>query len=95
MGNIVVISTSKIRKITEIIKNRIEKEERLLCSGSKPHSNALNFSWFIFILFVFKKEAKKISAPRIIRISKFSIRNKIKILFCNLFNWKLNVLLLY
>ena len=53
-GNIIATSTSKIKKITVIIKNRSEKDLRILCSGSNPHSNALNFSRVIFILLVFR-----------------------------------------
>jgi hypothetical protein len=52
-GNKIATSTSKIKKITVITKNRREKDARILCSGSNPHSNALSFSRFIFILFVF------------------------------------------
>ena len=54
MGSIIATSTSKIKKTTVIIKNRREKELRILCSGSNPHSNALSFSRVIFVLFVLR-----------------------------------------
>jgi hypothetical protein len=44
IGKIIIISTSKIKKITVIMKNRSEKAVRVLWSGSKPHSKADAFS---------------------------------------------------
>ena len=49
IGNMIVTSISKIRKITVTIKNRSEKGVRILWDGSNPHSKDLNFSYFIFI----------------------------------------------
>jgi len=49
IGIIIVTSISKIKKMTVIIKNRKEKGVRILWDGSNPHSNDLNFSYFIFI----------------------------------------------
>lgn len=39
------ISTSKIKKIIAIKKNRIEKGIREEFKGLNPHSNGDNFSW--------------------------------------------------
>jgi len=44
MGRISVISTSKIKKITAIKKNRKEKGTRADLLGSNPHSKADGFS---------------------------------------------------
>jgi hypothetical protein len=44
MGKISVISTSKIKKITAIKKNRREKGTRADLLGSNPHSKADGFS---------------------------------------------------
>jgi hypothetical protein len=44
IGKIRVISTSKIRKIIVIKKNRIEKGIREEIMGSNPHSNGEIFS---------------------------------------------------
>ena len=43
-GNIKTNSTSKIKKIIEIKKNRIVKGRRALNLGLNPHSNGLIFS---------------------------------------------------
>lgn len=43
-GNSRVISTSKIKKITAIKKNRSEKGNRAVPLGSNPHSNGEFFS---------------------------------------------------
>lgn len=43
-GKIKINSTSKIRKIIEIKKNRIEKGRRAESLGVNPHSNGLAFS---------------------------------------------------
>lgn len=50
-GRISVISTSKIRKITAIKKNRSENGRRLGLLGSNPHSNGDGFSrsWIAFL----------------------------------------------
>lgn len=44
MGNIRAISTSKIKKITAIKKNRNENGKREEFNGSNPHSNGDIFS---------------------------------------------------
>lgn len=44
MGNIKAISTSKIKKIIAIKKNRKEKGRRDELNGSNPHSNGDIFS---------------------------------------------------
>lgn len=46
-GNIIAISISKIKKITVIIKNRNEKESRVLWEGSNPHSKQACFSFML------------------------------------------------
>lgn len=51
VGNNRVISTSKIRKITVIRKNRSEKGIREDDLGSKPHSNGVAFSRSTIIFF--------------------------------------------
>jgi len=45
MGKIRAISTSKIKKIIAIKKNRIEKGDREEFIGLKPHSKGESFSW--------------------------------------------------
>lgn len=49
-----VISTSKIKKITAIRKNRREKGIRAVLNGLNPHSNGDDFSrsLFVFMLIV-------------------------------------------
>lgn len=64
MGRIKAISTSKIRKIIAIIKNRIEKGIREEFMGSKPHSNGDDFSRSV-VVFLDKKEAKIITTDAI------------------------------
>ena len=44
IGNINLISISKIKNSTIKIKNRIEKGIRISLKGSKPHSNGVFFS---------------------------------------------------
>lgn len=51
IGKINVISTSKIKKIIAIKKNRIEKGNREELNGLNPHSNGDIFSRFDFIFF--------------------------------------------
>ena len=64
-GNKRAISTSKIRKITAIRKNRREKGRRAEDLGSKPHSNGDAFSRSI-ILFLASNEASNITIITII-----------------------------
>lgn len=51
MGRINAISTSKIKKIIAIKKNRIEKGRREEEIGSNPHSNGEAFSRSIVLFF--------------------------------------------
>jgi len=44
IGKIKINSTSKIRKMIAIKKNRIEKGKRDMVLGENPHSKGLNFS---------------------------------------------------
>lgn len=46
IGKIKAISTSKIKKIIVIKKNRREKGIREEDKGSNPHSKGEDFSWF-------------------------------------------------
>lgn len=59
-GNNKINSTSKIKKIIEIKKNRNEKGKRAFKKGENPHSNGLIFSLSKFILFPTKIPKKKI-----------------------------------
>lgn len=43
-GRRIATSTSKIKKISVVIKNRIEKALRAFLKGEKPHSNGVIFS---------------------------------------------------
>ena len=65
-----MISTSKIRKITAIRKNRIENEMRLDVLISNPHSKGEGFSRSKKIFFA-RKEFKKINK---IEIPKANIK---------------------
>lgn len=64
IGKINAISTSKIKKIIAIIKNRIEKGRREESEGSNPHSKGDLFSRSIKA-FLDKKEAKIITISAI------------------------------
>jgi len=61
-----VISTSKIRKITAIRKNRMEKDRRLEVLLSNPHSNGEGFSRSVVIFFA-RKELRKIKITESLR----------------------------
>ena len=74
-----VISTSKIRKITAIRKNRREKGNRADPLGSKPHSKGEAFSRSI-IVFLAKAEDKIITIEAIRRITNTKREAK-KIIF--------------
>lgn len=74
-GKIKAISTSKIKKIIAIKKNRIEKGIREDLKGSNPHSNGAAFSRSLIIFFD-KIEAKSIMINEIIIVIKVKIVNK-------------------
>ena len=67
-GRIKVISTSKIRKITAIRKNRKEKGNRAEPRGSNPHSNGDPFSRSVIVFFD-SKDAIIITAAAIMTIT--------------------------
>jgi hypothetical protein len=69
IGKIRAISTSKIKKIIVIKKNRIEKGRRDEFIGSKPHSKGDVFSRS-FIVFFANNEARYITTIEIIKIIK-------------------------
>ena len=94
IGNKIAISTSKIKKITAIKKNRSENGIRDLLNGSNPHSKGDLFSRSI-ILFFDKIEAKSIITV-VIRININLIIIIILIIYpemFRLFDWKSNILL--
>jgi len=66
-GNKRVISTSKIRKITAIKKNRRENGNRAVPLGSKPHSKGEFFSRSEIVFFD-NKEAIAITTVEITKI---------------------------
>jgi hypothetical protein len=82
IGIINAISTSKIKKIIAIKKNRIEKGYRDEFKGLKPHSKGVSLFRSINI-FLDKIDAKSITIEEIInnRKAKEKIR-KIKKFFC-------------
>ena len=71
IGKIRAISTSKIKKIIAIKKNRIEKGIRDLFKGSNPHSKEEDFSRSNFNFFE-RKEAKIITIIEINKIIKLA-----------------------
>lgn len=82
IGRIRAISTSKIKKIMAIKKNRIEKGDREEFRGLNPHSKGEGFSWSK-ICFFLKSEASIITTLAIIKIIKEAI-NKLKIIYIKL-----------
>lgn len=95
MGRITEISTSKIKKIMEIIKNWREKGWRDEVLGSNPHSKGENFSRSRFFFLEIKIEMK--IRIKVIEIINIAIIDKDKIIYIilfmdKLFNWKLNIL---
>lgn len=74
IGKISAISTSKIRKIIAIKKNRIEKGSRADLFGSNPHSKGELFSRSLIIFFA-NKDAKSITAAPIINVIKIRVNN--------------------
>lgn len=79
IGNIIVISTSKIKKMTAIKKNWIENGVRGDLFGSNPHSNGLIFSRSI--IFFFAKIAHAPINPVEIVVDSNKIIIKVKIIF--------------
>lgn len=73
MGKIRAISTSKIKKIMAIIKNRREKGRREEDDGSNPHSNGEHFSRSVNDFFD-RTEASNITIDEIIIINNLIIR---------------------
>lgn len=75
-GSKIIISTSKIKKMIEIEKNRNEKGCRVNEKGSKPHSKGVFFS-------LLKKFFFLIELARIIikAVTNNEIKKKIIILF--------------
>lgn len=94
MGRSNAISTSKIRKITAIRKNRREKGRRAEPFGSKPHSKGEFFSRSLIDFFE-RRDAISITKQANIMIINDMVRDNQIIYFeCfNLFNWKLSVLI--
>jgi len=96
IGRIKAISTSKIKKIIAIKKNRREKGRREDLFGSNPHSNGELFSRS-FDAFFDSKEAKIITIKAIIKIIKLIIKEE-NIIYTKNFrpcNWKSHILLYY
>jgi hypothetical protein len=96
IGKIKAISTSKIKKIIVIKKNRIEKGNREEFIGSNPHSNGEVFSRS-FIVFFASNEARYITTIEIINTIK-AIKYKFIITYTKIFrpcDWKSHILLYY
>lgn len=72
-GKIKVISTSKIKKIIVIKKNRNEKGKRGDLIGSNPHSNGDSFSWSSFFFFEINDAIKFIKFDKIKEIKEVKI----------------------
>jgi hypothetical protein len=87
------ISTSKIKKIIAIKKNRIEKGIREELIGLNPHSKGDNFSRSKYFFFD-RMEDKDITIMEIIK-KIFEIINKLKIIYIKIFklyDWKSYIL---
>jgi hypothetical protein len=81
VGKIRAISTSKIRKIMAIKKNRIEKGRRAEFIGSNPHSKGDDFSRSILAFFE-RTEANPITTTLTKKIKDLMIKTK-KIIYTN------------
>ncbi len=94
-GRSKVISTSKIRKMTAIRKNRKENGKRAVPLGSKPHSNGEFFSRSEIVFFD-NKEAIDITNVEIIKMIIIA-EDKIIIVFSKILlspvDWKSTILL--
>lgn len=97
IGKISVISTSKIKKIIAIKKNRREKGNRAEFLGSNPHSNGEFFSRSIVVFFD-RNVAIVITMIEIIKINKL-IKKVYKIIYIKIkfkpYDWKSYILLYY
>jgi hypothetical protein len=96
IGKIKAISTSKIKKIIVIKKNRMEKGRRAEFIGSKPHSKGDVFSRS-FIVFFANKDAKYITIIAINKITN-DIKYKFMIIYTKNFSpydWKSYILIYY
>lgn len=92
MGKIIIISISKIKKITAIKKKWIENGKRLLDIGLNPHSNGFLFCTSVMDFFLINEIRDVIT----INNNKIKIINKNKELITQFFkdhlSWKLNIL---
>lgn len=93
IGKINAISTSKIKKIIVIRKNRMEKGIREEDFGSNPHSNGDIFSRSLIVFFEII-EANNITIIEINRIIKLidMIDKIIYTIYYRLFDWKSSIL---
>lgn len=93
IGRINAISTSKIRKIIVIKKNRREKGKREEDLGSNPHSNGDDFSRSTKVFFD-KIDASNITTTEINKIIKLIVKiDKIIYTINNRpYDWKSNIL---
>lgn len=95
IGKISAISTSKIKKIIAIKKNRMEKGKREEFIGLNPHSNGESFSRSEIFFFP-KIVDKAITINAIIKII-IDIINKFKIIYIKIFkpcDWKSHILII-
>lgn len=83
IGRIRAISTSKIRKIIAIKKNRIENGRREEFMGLNPHSKGESFSRSEIFFFPRIVE-RAITIKAIIKITQ-AITNKFKIIYIKIF----------
>ena len=96
IGKINAISTSKIKKIMAIRKNRIENGIRDELRGSNPHSKGEDFSRSVVVFFD-NKEAKIITIVAIIITIDLIIITE-KIIYTKNFSprdWKSRILIYY
>lgn len=81
IGRRTATSTSKIRKINVVMKNRSEKALRAFLNGENPHSNGVIFSWLIIdfsLIKIFRVNImNEIKIDKIIRGVSVNIRNLI------------------
>ena len=93
IGSNKVISTSKIRKIKAIKKNRKEKGSRADFLGSNPHSYGEFFSRSIMV-FLARIEDKNITTEAIKKVSKEIVEIN-RIIFSKVYrlsDWKSDIL---